>query len=151
MRTFKILRSRKGVSITEAVIAMAIVMIVASSAIGIIISSAKADAKFAEKTQALSLCESTVECIRFAEQCFYSATDIDNSGHITIDENTYCGNLKLAVALGKLNFKGNTCIVGSNEISVVFLNYDEQNSDKNNTKYTVTYNGKIIYETKELF
>ena len=62
----KLLRNRKGVSLSEVVVAMAVVLMVAGAAISVLIYSSKADAVFRDKYRALTACESAVECIRFA-------------------------------------------------------------------------------------
>ena len=63
----KLLRDRKGISMTEVVVAMAVVTIVTGAAISVLVASIKFDVKYEEKTAALSYCESAVECVRFAE------------------------------------------------------------------------------------
>ena len=72
-KLLKTLRSRKGISIIEVVVAMAMVLIVSASALSLMVTSAEFDRKYDAQTQAMNVCESAVECIRFAK----SAEDLD--------------------------------------------------------------------------
>ena len=63
----KLLRDRRGISMTEVIVAMAMVTIVTGAAISVLVASMQFDIKYQEKTAALSYCESAVECVRFAE------------------------------------------------------------------------------------
>lgn len=63
----KLLRDRRGISVTEVVVAMALVVIVTGVAISVLVASMQFDVKYQDKTAALSYCESAVECVRFAE------------------------------------------------------------------------------------
>lgn len=63
----RLLRDRKGISLTEVVIAMAVVLTVTGSAITLVISSIKADAGFRAKYQALTACENAADCLRFSK------------------------------------------------------------------------------------
>ena len=63
----KLLRSRKGVSITEVVIAMAAVLIITGAAITLVASSVKSDMTYNNKSLSLSACENAAECVRFAK------------------------------------------------------------------------------------
>ena len=63
----RLLRDRKGISLTEVVIAMAVVLTVTGSAITLVISSIKADAGFRAKYQALTACEKAADCLRFSK------------------------------------------------------------------------------------
>ena len=63
----KLLRDRRGISVTEVVVAMTMVVIVTGAAISVLVASIKFDVKYEEKTSALSSCESAVECVRFAD------------------------------------------------------------------------------------
>ena len=63
----KLLRDRRGISMTEVVVAMALVVIVTGAAISVLIASMQFDAKYKAQTHAQNACESAVECIRFAD------------------------------------------------------------------------------------
>lgn len=65
-KLLKTIRSRKGISIIEVVVAMAIVMIVSAAALSLMVTSVEFDRKYDAQTQAMNACESAVECIRFA-------------------------------------------------------------------------------------
>ena len=62
-----LLRNRKGITMTEVVIAMAVVIIVTGAAISLVASSVQFDAKYEKETYALNACESAVCCVRFAD------------------------------------------------------------------------------------
>ena len=63
----KLLRDRRGISMTEVIVAMAMVTIVTGAAISVVMASIKFDVKYNERTAALSYCESVVDCVRFAD------------------------------------------------------------------------------------
>lgn len=62
------LRSRKGITMTEVIVAMAMVLIVSGAAISLLVASVQFDAKYESQTQALNAAESAVECVRFADE-----------------------------------------------------------------------------------
>lgn len=62
-----LLRDRRGISMTEVVVAMAVVVIVTGAAISLLIASIRFDAKYRAQTEALNACESAVSCVRFAD------------------------------------------------------------------------------------
>lgn len=62
----KRLRSRKGITMTEVIVAMAMVLIVTGAAISLVVASVQFDAKYESQTAALNAAESAVECVRFA-------------------------------------------------------------------------------------
>lgn len=61
------LRDRKGISMTEVVVAMAVVVIVTGAAISLLVASVRFDAKYNSQTVALNACESAVHCLRFTD------------------------------------------------------------------------------------
>ena len=63
----KLLRDRKGITMTEVVVAMATVILVTGAAISLLISSIRFDAKYDSQTRALNACESAISCVRFAD------------------------------------------------------------------------------------
>ena len=63
----RLLRDRKGVSITEIVVAMAVVLMITGAAISVVLASAKADATYNNKYRALTACENAAECIRYSQ------------------------------------------------------------------------------------
>ena len=67
MKNFlKTIRSRKGITMTEVIVAMAMVVIVTGAAISLVVASVQFDAKYESQTAALNAAESAVECVRFA-------------------------------------------------------------------------------------
>ena len=67
MKLLNTLRSRKGITMTEVIVAMAMVLIVSGAAISLLVASVQFDAKYNSQTQAITGCESAVEAIRFAD------------------------------------------------------------------------------------
>ena len=118
----KLLRNRKGVSLTEVVVAMAVVLMVAGAAISVLIYSSKADAVFRDKYRALTACESAVECIRFAD----GPEDVD----------------MLKTALEKVGFENpsdeDTYYLVDNDQAVVICDFESAH-------YVVKYGDEIIY------
>ena len=62
------LRSRKGFTMTEVIVAMAMVLIVSGAAISLLVASVQFDAKYDSQTKAMNAAESAVECVRFADK-----------------------------------------------------------------------------------
>lgn len=69
------LQSRKGVTIVEVAIALAIIAIVSASAVGMVLISVNIEAKFVANTYTENSVESVLECFQFAEneEIFYEA------------------------------------------------------------------------------
>ena len=63
----KKLRDRKGITMTEVIVAMAVVILVTGSAISLLMSSVQFDTKYNAQTNALNACESAVHCVRFTK------------------------------------------------------------------------------------
>lgn len=82
----KLLRDRKGISMTEVVVAMALVVIVTGAAISVLVASAQFDAKYRAQTQVLNACENAAECIRFAETPDMLAELLKEAGFEPIEE-----------------------------------------------------------------
>lgn len=61
------LRDRKGITMTEVVVAMAVVVIVTGAAISLLVASVQFDNKYQSQTHALNACESAVHCVRFTD------------------------------------------------------------------------------------
>ena len=61
------LRDRKGISMTEVVVAMAVVVIVTGAAISVLVASVRFNDKYNDQTYALNACESAAQCIRYAD------------------------------------------------------------------------------------
>jgi len=64
----KLLRDRKGITMTEVIIAMAAVILVSGAAISLLIASVQFDSKYDSQTRALNACESAVHCLRFTDE-----------------------------------------------------------------------------------
>ena len=127
----RLLRDRKGVSMTEVIVAMAMVLIVTGAAITVLIASSRADTVYRNKYRALNGCENAVECLRFAEN----------------DESL------LESALKKAGFEeidpeqegfgaGYVLIHGDEQVKVV----KDDNGDENYV--VIYYNDDVIYRTK---
>jgi len=124
----KLLRDRSGISITEVVIAMAVVVIVTGAAISVLVASVQFDIKYQEKTAALSYCESAAECVRFAESKEMLGQTLnllkEGFGNPVIEDDTYVFSLT----------------EGDATIQVVVT------SVSNPENYVVTLNDEVIYE-----
>lgn len=116
-KLLKKLCDRKGITMTEVVVAMTVVIIITGAAISVVTASVQFDAKYQKETYALNACESAVNCVRFAD---------------TPEE--------LADLLNKLAFKekvsGVLWTFGDDVVRV---------EDVGGT-WTVIYNDKIMYE-----
>ena len=120
----RLLRDRKGISLTEVVVAMALVLLVTGAAIGIVAASAQADLSYRYKYEALTACENAADCLRYSQ------------GNET----------KLQEALKSAGFKENTVesvwiiekTINKKPVQTVKV-YKEGNY------YVVKYNDEIIY------
>ena len=74
-KLFHKLRDRKGITMTEVVIAMAMVIIITGASISVLISAVKFDATYKTQTKALNACEGAVQCLRFAKTHGTDVTD----------------------------------------------------------------------------
>ena len=115
----EMIKSRKGVSVTEVVAAMAVLVMVSAAAITVLTASVKADAAFENKYTALNGCENAAECLRFANGDEDLLEDALKKAGFVQTENT-------VFTLEK-----------GNETVTVLKNNDES--------YSVVYNGEIIY------
>ena len=79
-RMKKLLRDRKGISITEVVVAMAMVLLITGAALTLLVASMKSDAKYLAKSTALNACENAVECVRFADDTYTLTTALSRVG-----------------------------------------------------------------------
>lgn len=121
----KLLRSRRGISLTEVVVAMTAVVIITGAAVSVLVFSSMADVKFGAKTLALAECENAVECLRFADG----------------NESTLESLLK---KVDFVNENGDfVWKYGKSETVTVSVETDGENKH-----YVVKYNDEIIYETE---
>lgn len=60
-------RSRRGISLVEVVVALAVITIISAAALSLVISSARVDANSLRSTQITIAAENSLECYRFAE------------------------------------------------------------------------------------
>lgn len=114
----KLLGNRKGISMTEVIVAMAVLVMVSGAAITVLIASVKADTAYQNKYAVLSGCENAAECLRFAdgnESLLKEA--LEKAGFAQTDETEFTLE------------KGNE--------TVTVLKIDES--------YAVVYNGEVIY------
>lgn len=61
-----LLRNRKGMTLLEVVVGIAVVLIVTGAALTLMISSSRADVAYRDEYRALVACENAQECLRFA-------------------------------------------------------------------------------------
>lgn len=120
-----LLRSRRGITITEVVVSMAMVLIISGAAISVLIASLRFDQKEAARIHAMESCESAVECVRFAAN----------------------GGTDLAEQLQKLGFEMQPS-VGTETIYTlpggeVTVTVTQEGSA---VTFTVTYDDEVVYE-----
>jgi prepilin-type N-terminal cleavage/methylation domain-containing protein len=60
-------RSRRGISLVEVIVALAVIAIISTAALSLVISSARVDANSLRSTQVMMAAENALECYRFAE------------------------------------------------------------------------------------
>ena len=120
-KLFETLRSRKGITMTEVIVAMAMVLIVSGAAISLLVASVQFDAKYNSQTQALNACESAVEAIRFAGN--------------ESDLNGYLARLGFEIKAGESHY----ALPGNDTVKI----------QVDGNKWTVIFEGKEIY-AKEL-
>lgn len=60
-------RSRRGISLVEVAVALAVITIISAAALSLVISSAKVDANSLRTTQVMMHAENALECFRFAD------------------------------------------------------------------------------------
>ena len=58
--------SRRGISLVEVVVALAVITIISAAALSLVISSARVDANSLRSTQVMIAAENSLECYRFA-------------------------------------------------------------------------------------
>lgn len=128
----KLLKNRKGISMTEVVVAMAVVVLITGAAVSVLIASVKADAKYITKSVALEGCETAVECIRFADG---------------FDEGEALERLKTALTAAGFEAAEDentfTLSVGDETVKVVVGTADGGTEVEN---YVVYFNDEEIYE-----
>ena len=59
--------SRRGISLVEVIVALAVIAIISTAALSLVISSARVDANSLRSTQVMMAAENSLECYRFAE------------------------------------------------------------------------------------
>ena len=59
--------SRRGISLVEVVVALAVITVISAAALSLVISSARVDANSLRSTQVTIAAENSLECYRFAE------------------------------------------------------------------------------------
>ena len=115
------LRSRKGISMTEVIVAMAVVVIVTGAAISLVVASIQFDAKYESQTAAMNAAESAAECVRFAEDPAELHKD---------DKTGYLDRLGFEVDNGVYTY--------GNSVKCYY--------DSNKDAWVVTFDGEIVYE-----
>lgn len=60
-------RSRRGISLVEVIVALAVITIISTAALSLVISSARVDANSLRSTRVMIAAENSLECYRFAE------------------------------------------------------------------------------------
>ena len=73
-------RSRRGISLVEVVVALAVITIISAAALSLVISSARVDANSLRSTQVMMAAENVLECYRFAESKEEFAALLEKTG-----------------------------------------------------------------------
>ena len=73
-------RSRRGISLVEVVVALAVITIISAAALSLVISSARVDANSLRSTQVMMAAENALECYRFAESKEEFAALLEKTG-----------------------------------------------------------------------
>lgn len=110
------LQSRRGITMTEVIISMAVVTIVTGAAISVLIASMQFDDKYQAQTRAMNACESAVSCLRFT----------DNEA-------------KLDAYLERLGFEESAGIYSLPDNDAVKVT-------RNGNSWTVIFDGETVYE-----
>ena len=85
------LRSRKGISVAEVAVALAVISIISGAAVSMAMHSVKVEANFVAVTQTKNSAESVLECFRFAdsEETFAEALQKLGDYEFKSEENAY--------------------------------------------------------------
>ena len=73
-------RSRRGISLVEVIVALAVITIISTAALSLVISSARVDANSLRSTQVMMAAENALECYRFAESKEEFAALLEKTG-----------------------------------------------------------------------
>ena len=72
--------SRRGISLVEVIVALAVIAIISTAALSLVISSARVDANSLRSTQVMMAAENALECYRFAKNDEDFAALLGNTG-----------------------------------------------------------------------
>lgn len=61
-------RSRRGISLVEVIVALAVIAIISTAALSLVISSSKVDANSLRSTQVMMAAKNALECYRFSDR-----------------------------------------------------------------------------------
>lgn len=61
------LRSRKGLSLVEVMVALAVIAIISAAALSLVVSSSRLDAKSVKTAKVMMAAENALECFRYAD------------------------------------------------------------------------------------
>lgn len=88
-KLFNKLCDRRGITMTEVIVAMAVVLIVTGAAISLLVASRDFDNMYKSRTYAYNACESAVECIRFADSVDELGGYLSHLGFEKVSDNTF--------------------------------------------------------------
>lgn len=80
------LRSKKGMSLVEVVVALTVITIISAAALSLVISSARVDANSLSSTQIMMAAENALECFRFAQNDEDFTTLLKKTGDYSVIE-----------------------------------------------------------------
>lgn len=82
-------RSRRGISLVEVIVALAVITIISTAALSLVISSARVDANSLRSTRVMIAAENALECYRFAENEEEFAELLGNTGDYIEADGSY--------------------------------------------------------------
>jgi len=133
----KLLRDRKGISIAEVMVAMAMVLIITGAAIAVVTASIQSDAKFIAKYDTLTACENAVECVRYSTDISVLETALTQTGlgFVISEDDKYDGDNQYTFTYES-----------GNDTVTVTVTYDAESDFE---KCVVNYNDETIYLRKQ--
>lgn len=118
----KLIKNRRGISMTEVMVAMAVVVMVSGAAISVLIASVKADTAYQNKYSALVGCENAAECLRFADGFSEESKEawlgdaLSKAGFTKTEDGTYMLEKgKEQVTVKKMNDSGEYVVIYNGE------------------------------------
>lgn len=87
------LRRRKGITVVEVAVALAVISIVSAAAVGLILNSVNVEAKFQAVTQVQNQANSVLDCFRFSSDEDTFSQALQHLGEYTFDPQSHAYTL----------------------------------------------------------